>query len=399
MALFSFFGKDDNIWYRDENLECPRDNVILEYGIFLKRLNRKSVIIVREEKTKLPTDLLGLTYEVASKETPQNIVSHLKGLYSCPFPLLPSSEINISADPKVVTRQMQDPLPKEWHQRVLYFGVEGARRWLSVSDEFKGMSSYNRSSKILDLVEELEVRTFVSFGPGDASVDKSILVKIRNNVPWIHYIPVDISDGLLKHSINSIHEDYYVPIGVFGDFEDSLDFIKRQLDIYARSPKLFGLIGNTLGNLDKSEQDFIEGLRWCMEPEDRLLLEVRIKGKNWQWEKDGNTNHESYNNKWRYFIATGIARRENIPIEEIVENFEDYVEFERGDSDVPKSTESSVRICNSNTKKLVLNIRTYDFVSLISWLQKMNFNIEGTKDIYFDNEIHGVGILLLSLRQ
>jgi len=69
------FGKDDTeIWFRDKEnntknengtgqiRDIPRDNVILEYGIFVSKLGTERVSIVTEKGVKLPSDLSGITY-------------------------------------------------------------------------------------------------------------------------------------------------------------------------------------------------------------------------------------------------------------------------------------------------------------------------------------------------
>lgn len=55
------FTKDDERDSRGIRDDISRDNVILEYGLFLGQLGRERVCILREEGVRLPTDLLGLT--------------------------------------------------------------------------------------------------------------------------------------------------------------------------------------------------------------------------------------------------------------------------------------------------------------------------------------------------
>ncbi len=60
-AAILVFSEDDQVWYRDTSVSQPRDNVILEYGIFSSRVGPKRAIICRVENPKPPSDLLGLT--------------------------------------------------------------------------------------------------------------------------------------------------------------------------------------------------------------------------------------------------------------------------------------------------------------------------------------------------
>lgn len=56
-------GPDDRIVRRDKEVDAPRDNVILELGLFIGALGRKRVFMVlpHEAEIKIPTDLMGVT--------------------------------------------------------------------------------------------------------------------------------------------------------------------------------------------------------------------------------------------------------------------------------------------------------------------------------------------------
>ena len=59
-ALF-VFGEDDAVWYRGDKTASPRDNVLLEYGLFSGVLGATSVAIALVGQPRLATDLLGIT--------------------------------------------------------------------------------------------------------------------------------------------------------------------------------------------------------------------------------------------------------------------------------------------------------------------------------------------------
>lgn len=52
---------DDFTESREKAFEAPRDNVIFEFGLFLGRLGKNRVFFLREETSKLPSDLLGIS--------------------------------------------------------------------------------------------------------------------------------------------------------------------------------------------------------------------------------------------------------------------------------------------------------------------------------------------------
>ncbi|MDP8929130.1 MAG: nucleotide-binding protein [Actinomycetota bacterium] len=59
-AVF-IFAKDDELGFRGEATFSARDNVILEYGLFVSRLGRDRVLIVEEQGVKMPADVFGIT--------------------------------------------------------------------------------------------------------------------------------------------------------------------------------------------------------------------------------------------------------------------------------------------------------------------------------------------------
>ena len=59
LALF-VFSKDDRIETRGRAEFVPRDNVLLEYGLFTSYLGRRRVAVVQEEGVRLPIDVNGM---------------------------------------------------------------------------------------------------------------------------------------------------------------------------------------------------------------------------------------------------------------------------------------------------------------------------------------------------
>ncbi len=61
-ALF-VFGPDDRVASRNEEYQAPRDNVVLEMGLFMGKIGRRRTFMLKEQKSdlKIPSDLLGIT--------------------------------------------------------------------------------------------------------------------------------------------------------------------------------------------------------------------------------------------------------------------------------------------------------------------------------------------------
>lgn len=61
-AAVLIFSQDDQVWYRNEQVSQPRDNVLLEYGLFAGLTGPSRVIVGRDGKPKNPSDLAGIVY-------------------------------------------------------------------------------------------------------------------------------------------------------------------------------------------------------------------------------------------------------------------------------------------------------------------------------------------------
>jgi len=359
--------------------------------------------VVAGQGVKLPSDIASITHlRLADnwKRTAEQLVKHFSEKLLQDQPLKQESTL-IAVDPEVSQRQISEPLPAAWRERTLYFGSEGAKAWLHAVNE-DGYIPKNHHHKIeralIACLDRLDIRSFVSFGPGDGETDKRLVARLKSRDPWLQYIPVDISDGLLQRAIKVVGEEVNVPIGILGDFEDRTAFIGRQLRRHTVSSRLFSLLGNTLGNLDAGEHNFVENTRNLMGQEDFLLIEVSIIGPNWSKAKDQRLRHESYNEGYRRFICHGIARRTGESVESIFKDFEKRVSFE---VELPAMDAQGVENCIAIHTKAALDnhvvgtIRRYGWNALKTWFENtMRFKIITAKAIFRPGRIIGNGIIL-----
>jgi len=61
-AAVLIFSEDDQVWYRGDLGSQPRDNVLIEYGLFLGRLGQPRVIFCVRGKPRIAQDLQGITF-------------------------------------------------------------------------------------------------------------------------------------------------------------------------------------------------------------------------------------------------------------------------------------------------------------------------------------------------
>jgi hypothetical protein len=371
----------------------------MEYGMFVARNGRPRTLMVTEPGTRLPSDVAGISYERISDDVQsvvERTIEHFEREFSDPLPP-PLQAVRLTADPVVLEQQMMNPRPANWHQRDLYFGLEGARGWLAAVGE----QSYAPQTQELHLrhvqlaaIERISVRTFASFGPGDAETDKEIAIGLRNREPQLQYLPVDISDGLLHRAFKLLSDQVRVPVGILGDFEDRLNFIASRIREHAIRPILFALLGNTLGNLDKYESSFLQTLAGTvMRSGDYLLLDVSLAGSRWSRDQDRRCQYKSYGPCNRRFIATGVSRRSDESIESIVRRFETRIKFKEGGSDILKT--QSINVYDANIKRVILTIRRYDWPSFLGWLETSVPLQIVFKEALLHDDILGDGVVLL----
>jgi len=75
------FGDDDEIWYRGDKITSPRDNVVLEFGLFsgvFGNFKDRRSVIVRSGNSKIPSDLAGFTYDAYSTQKRKTAESNLR---------------------------------------------------------------------------------------------------------------------------------------------------------------------------------------------------------------------------------------------------------------------------------------------------------------------------------
>lgn len=392
------FSADDRIWYRGDATDSPRDNVVFEYGVFVAALGKDRTLILRDSTVKLPSDISTITYLPTSEDIEtlkERTVAHFTRHFSEFLPPQPEA-VSIVADPVLVAQQVNDTLPNGWHNRDLYFGVDGARGWLAAVREpsYSPPAHEIRLRRLLiGALPHVDTRTFVSLGPGDATTDEEIAIELRQREPWLQYIPIDINELLLHHSVYVLANRVRVPIGILGDFEDRPNFLYSQIRTHGTPPFLWTLVGNTLGDLDREEGSFLSSMRNIMGAGDTLLLEVSLAGPKWARGNDRRATHEAYGPGYRRFISTAVARRGGDSIDSVVSNFETRIQFLDGESEIPGT--KCIDLWDTKTSRLVCTIRRYEWQSLLEWLRRaIGFKIVHEKSLFIDDAI-GDGLVLL----
>lgn len=389
----------DQTWSKDELHHTPRDNVLFEFGLFVGALGRQKAIIIADDMAKLPSDFAAITHGLISANcstTAERVVEHFDRVF-LPSPRPETQDNILVSDPALVLDLLKEVPPRDWHQRTLYVGFDGARRWLAMeasSDYRSKQESRNLNRLLLNAVSYAEARSFVSLGPGDAEIDLEIAMHLREQDPSILYIPIDISHGLVQRAAKQLGEFVSVPAAILGDFEDGLPFILRQVKKHGIPPFLVSLLGNTLGNVDGYERFFLQNLSSLLSDRDTLLISVSIKGPEWSLETDRRFQHSGYSRLNREFIVNGLARQIGVSAKELLAQFETRVVFQPGGTDVPGA--AAIDILDSQSGRLITSVRRYDWGSLLTWLkQEMRLHVLYADEVAFNAQL-GYGVALLA---
>jgi L-histidine N-alpha-methyltransferase len=163
-------------------------------------------------------------------------------------------------------------LPKCLHPKYLY-DAEGSRLFDQICDTREYYPT--RSEQALlnatarTLVENIRPDAIVELGSGAARKTRSLLDAAGDMVPDCRYVPVDVSEDMLRASaLQLLHEYRWLTIhGIVADYTRQLHLLptaKRRMILF---------IGSTIGNFEPSDaQVFLSAIAQQMRPDDRLIL-------------------------------------------------------------------------------------------------------------------------------
>ncbi len=304
--------------------------------------------------------------------------------------------------------------PGGWSSRALYPGESGARNWIAVVREpsypLRDPDKLDLRKNRLAAIDGLAVATFVSLGPGDGTPDVPLVTSLQR---WItsgslgqrtgrlKYIPVEISRNLLNTALDTIQPLADVPVGILCDFEEHQDFLRAALNRHATPPILFSFLGGTLGNLDKGEELFFQGLRQLMRKSGALLVDVPLAGPGWCAADEPRLRAEAYTPAFQRFLIEGIYRRnvhrsDNLREEGEPISFGDRIGLSHHhDSGTGAEV---ITLADRLSGQAVLTFRRYRWKPILCWFEDQGFVIRSAgSSITSDRDLFGMGVVLLVL--
>jgi Histidine-specific methyltransferase, SAM-dependent len=112
----------------------------------------------------------------------------------------------------------------------------------------------------------------ISFGAGHGTKDRIILKALREAGREVKYFPVDASQTLLEIACAGAEDDDCEALGLKADISSPVHLLLAA-DV-SEAPRLFLMVGNTLGGFDPLDQ--IKHVAACLHEGDILILDAQI---------------------------------------------------------------------------------------------------------------------------
>jgi len=311
------------------------------------------------------------------------------------------NSIPIILDDTVCQLDSERQLPPEsWCSRRLYLGQKGAANWLNIVHQSRyplhGEDPYDLEKNRMAAIDMISATTMVSLGPGDAINDIKIVRQLKKKISNLTYIPVDISNSLLKAAMENLKDYVNIPAGLLCDFEQVPILMKDTMADLANRPILFSLLGGTIGNLDLGELHFCETIKSLMGKEDRLLIDIPLAGPSWTAEEDPRFKKTEYPVEFKQFLALGLPGWEHYPDNKtLISAVEERIDCLTGEGSDIAATKV-VTIFDKKSNRVILNFCRYDWDTIIHWLAKQKFEIIFSRcSITSNDDKFGMGVVLI----
>jgi hypothetical protein len=395
------FGEDDEIFdpgrnfiqklfARGKTVYVPRDNVLIEYGIFVAKHGADKTLVYKEELVKKTSDLDGITYVTATDYITKIPASfQIAGDRSSGRSVATRIVLHVSTE--LADLLQRGTIPEGWFSRAMYIGSRGAEAWAGL----EGDSSYagrGAMNAVADSIQRLakaqnvtNTSCVVSFGPGLGLLDKAILPNLLGTAP-AKYIPIDLNDHLAMRAAAAADQITYVsvPFCIVADFEKEMNTIKEIIREHTTSKRVFIMLGGTFGNIETDEAKFLGNLADCMEKDDTAIFDVSIATSSYLDERDPYRHLSSTDTKTKStvrFLAAGVERRTGIPASTVASAFTKHVGIREATfgSSIP-STKSFEFYCIDGGEPLI-NIKRFNLDKFKEYLQGHGFNVIAVESV------------------
>ena len=161
-------------------------------------------------------------------------------------------------------------------EKFFYWTPLSVRAWkdlAAVSSESLRQTWDALSLKAGELTKPFATRVpVISFGAGEGLKDRVILKALHNAGREVKYFPVDASQTLLEMACAGAEDDECEVLGLKADISSPVHLLLAA-DV-SEAPRLFLMVGNTLGGFDPLDQ--MKHVADCLHQGDILIVDVRI---------------------------------------------------------------------------------------------------------------------------
>jgi uncharacterized SAM-dependent methyltransferase len=163
-------------------------------------------------------------------------------------------------------------------EKFFYWFPRSAEEWSGLAKEPALYAGLSETWKELSSEAPALARHFggripvISFGAGDGSRDRLLMVALKDAGCECVYYPVDASQTMIEMACSGADDDDFEATGIKGDISSPVHLIYAA--DAAEAPRLFIFSGNTMGAFDPLAE--IRYVAQCLKPDDRLIIDGEI---------------------------------------------------------------------------------------------------------------------------
>jgi hypothetical protein len=161
-------------------------------------------------------------------------------------------------------------------EKFFYWTPQSVKAWEALaarSEECMRGTWETLAARANDLTKPFGKRVpVISFGAGDALKDRMVLRALAAAGRDVKYFPVDASQQLLETACAGAEDDEVETLGIKADISSPMHMVLAA-DV-SEAPRLFLMVGNTLGGFDPMDQ--IRHVGDCVKKGDILIVDVNL---------------------------------------------------------------------------------------------------------------------------
>ncbi|MDP9169109.1 MAG: L-histidine N(alpha)-methyltransferase [Acidobacteriota bacterium] len=162
-------------------------------------------------------------------------------------------------------------------EKFFYWTLPSVKAWQAVAASSEGSlraTWEDLAAKAADLTKPFGKRVpVISFGAGDGQLDRILLKALAAAGREVKYFPVDASQILLEAACAGAEDDDCEAMGVKADISSPMHLVLAS-DV-SEAPRLFLMVGNTLGGFDPLDQ--IRHVAACVHKGDILIVDAHLQ--------------------------------------------------------------------------------------------------------------------------